>query len=101
MKKIFGVAAITIVVFIAICLYQNYLLEKGFETTKSGDKESQVISRMGKPSKVVFLGDKEFWSSHVAGSIKEYQYNARILPEIWVIGFDSNDMAVYRNHNIM
>ncbi len=74
---------------------------EGFKQVRIGDTEARVLALMGKPGKVVLADDKEFWSSNIKGSVREYHYTAKILPEIWVIGFDSNGIVAYRNHNIM
>ena len=87
---------------IAVMFYRSYNINEGFKNIKVGDKESSVITLMGKPSKVIFLGDKKFQSSYInKGSVKEYHYEPNILPEIWVIGFDENNNVIYRNHNLM
>lgn len=90
-----------IVGFIGFSFYRNYSVNEGFKQIKIGYPESRVVMLMGKPSKVFLAGDKEFWSSNIVGSVKEYHYEAKILPEIWIIGFDSKGTVIYRNHNIM
>jgi hypothetical protein len=87
--------------FIGLSFYRNYSMNHGFKEIKIGDPESKVVLRMGKPGKVVFQGEKGFWSSNIEGSVREYHYTARILPEIWIIGLNSRGEVVYRNHNLM
>jgi len=104
MKTIFAGAIIIVLIiagFIGFSFYRNYSVNEGFRQIKIGYPESRVDMLMGKPSKVFFAGDKEFWSSNIVGSVKEYHYEAKILPEIWIVGFDVNGTVVYRNHNIM
>jgi len=104
MKKILVVILIAVFAIgsvIGYSFYRNYSLNESYKRVKIGDSESRVLLLMGKPSKVVLLGQKEFWSSNVEGSVKELHYQARILPEIWIIGLDSTGKTVYRNHNIM
>ena len=95
------VVTLTFVGLAGYSVYRNYSIHRGFAQIRMGDAQSKVTTLMGKPNKVVLPGDSKFWASRVKGCVKEYQYEASILPEIWVIGFDSKDTVVYRNHNIM
>ncbi len=104
MKSILVVVIISVFAiagFIGYSFYRNYSLNEGYKQVKIGDSESHVLTLMGRPSKVVLLGEKEFWSSNFEGSAKELHYHAKILPETWIVGLDSTGKAVYRNHNIM
>ena len=86
---------------LVIMFYRSYNIDKGFKQIKIGDSESRVIALIGKPSKVIYIGEKKFWSSYIKGSIKEYHYEPNILPEIWVIGYDTKNNVIYLNHNLM
>jgi hypothetical protein len=83
------------------CLYRNYAIKQGYALVKMGDARNKAIILMGQPNRVVLPGDAGSWTSGVKGCVNEYQYDASLWPEIWVIGFDANDTVVYRNHNIM
>jgi len=83
------------------CFFSNYSIYKSFKRINIGMPESKVVKLLGKPSKVVLSGDKLFWSSYLKNSVKEYHYDAKLLPEIWIIGFDSKNNVVCRIHNIM
>jgi Trk-type K+ transport system membrane component len=95
------IIGIIIVGNLSYMIYRSYNIDINFKIIKIGDNESRVVTLLGKPGKVVFLGEKKFWSSYVKGSVKEFHYEPNILPEIWVIGFDVNNNVVYRYHNLM
>ena len=104
MKRIYALAvavALGISGCVGYSVYRSHAATEGFKQIEVGTSEERVVLLMGKPSAVLRLGDKRFWSSHVPGSIKEYHYEPTLLPEIWVLGFDSEGTVVYRSHNLM
>lgn len=98
---IIGVVVLVAVIAAGFSIYTNYRLNSAYSVVKIGDSENRVIELMGKPGKILFPTDPSFSSRNIEGCTQEYCYNAIILPEQWIIGFDKSRKVTNRNHYIM
>ena len=80
--------------------YRRGSINEGYAQVAMGDIESSVRALMGKPDRVVLPGQRKWWACDSQACVKQYRYETVIMPELWVIGFDSQGRVVYREHNV-
>jgi hypothetical protein len=84
--------------YLAFAAFRNTSLTNGFNTVSKGETVAQVVAVLGKPSLVrTACRDSPTWlGAQVQDKTcaREYQYNARILPKFWTVGFDGNRKVI-------
>jgi hypothetical protein len=106
-KRLIVIVAGALVVTLALAhltmnssFYRRGSLNKGYAQVEMGDAESRVLTLMGKPDRVVLPGQRKWWACESQACVKQYRYETVIMPELWVIGFNSQGKVVYREHNV-
>jgi hypothetical protein len=84
--------------YFAVALQHNASLGKSFNAIEQGATREQTLELMGRPSlERNSCRDAPTWLGQPVQSaqcVAEYQYDARLVPEFWTIGFDANGKAV-------
>lgn len=77
---------------------KNRAYRSGFEAIERGMAKSEVIDAMGRPdSERAGCRDRPTWlGKHLDDQVcmTEYQYNARLLPEFWTVGFGTDGKVI-------
>ena len=98
-----GLAIILVTSMLASCTgcseARRRSLNQAFVQIKEGDPEDRVLGLMGKPNRVLHPGDRGFWPAP-EGCVKQYEYEIHILPEQWIINFNSQARVISRIRNV-
>jgi len=91
-------AVVLLVAYVAYAAHRNSSLSANFESRQPGASREQVLSVMGKPTlERTGCRDTATWLGQpVTGKscAIELQYDARLLPKFWTIGFDQKGIAI-------
>jgi hypothetical protein len=94
-RLLVGTIVIAVIAGWFSCHLRSDRIEAGFTKTTNGNTEQQVITVMGRPSKVGKCGQLMPTSNFPAHCSKEYLYNDPfLLPQNWAIWFDENGRVV-------
>ena len=93
-----GVLTVIIGAYVVSVVQVNASLEKTFNSISEGMTKDQVIGAMGKPDLVrEGCRDGPVWLDRPVPNktcMSEFQYDARLLPKFWTVGFDAENRAI-------